>query len=140
MTEEKQYMDLDDEIILSCAFRYALGRMTYVVGTVADRLIKEYENIHPETRKFYVSDIEEADAKNNLGMDFDKKEWMKVKALFAPENHCVVKAYLNDEDMKNDKVHSVSPAVKYENEYWSLNMKSTYHTCKEIKNEILVNE
>lgn len=134
MSEERKYMDLDDEILLFCAFRYALGRQTYVVGTVVNRLIREYLNIDPINQQKYVKEIDEADVKNQIGSSYDREDWMRVKALFTPENHCFVEAYLNAEDFENNKVYGTFAAVKHDGKYYSLDMKSHYHTCKEITN------
>jgi hypothetical protein len=135
MNEEPKYMDLDDNIILFCAFRYALGRRTYVVSTVIRRLIDQYLNIHPVDREKYVEEIDKADKENDLGSSYDREDWMKVKALFTEENHCFVDTYLNQEDLENNKLYGTFAAVKHDGKYFSLDMKSHYHTCKEIKNE-----
>jgi hypothetical protein len=132
--EEQLYMGVDDEIMLFCAFRYALGRKTYVVSTVANRMISHFNEIDPVNRKKYVDEIDEAAKNDNLGWEYDTNDWLRVKALFTPENHCMVNTFLSEEDMKNNIINSTSPAVKFDGKYYTLDMKAHYHTCKEIEN------
>jgi len=55
----------DKDLILICAFRYALGRRTYVVSkALYQREIKEHEKQY-----------------GNLGMDMDKEQWYKILQL-----------------------------------------------------------
>jgi hypothetical protein len=131
--DEKTYMDLDDEILLFCAFRYALGRQTYVVSTVIGKLIKEFENIDPINRKKYVQEIDEAISDNHIGSDYDKEDWLKVKALFTPENHYMVKAYTSQENMNNDISSETLTAIKHDGKYYSMDMKSFYPFSIEVQ-------
>ncbi len=68
-----------EETILFWAFRYALGRMTYVVGDVGDHIIRNTEKISWETKKKIIGEIREKEYKNELGMECDKKKWLEVK-------------------------------------------------------------
>jgi hypothetical protein len=135
--ENQKYMDVDDEIMLFCAFRYALGRKTYVVSTVANRMISKFNEIDPINRKKYVEEIDVAEKNNDLGWDCDINDWLRVRALFTPENHCMVHTFLSEEDMKNNIIHSTSPAVRFQEKYFTLDMKAHYHTCKEINKEVV---
>ena len=49
--------DVNDEILLFCAFRYALGRHSYVVGTIVQHIKDNWENIHHEKRYLYKKEI-----------------------------------------------------------------------------------
>lgn len=69
------------ETILVFAFRYALGRMTYSTSLMADVLIREWEMIHPLTRKQIQDDIELAIKQNDAGMECDIAEWRRVLEL-----------------------------------------------------------
>ena len=62
-----------DDLVYLAAFRYALGRMTYIVSTIADELIKA--DLSDETKKTIVREIK--------AMDFDRKEWTRVKEKFV---------------------------------------------------------
>lgn len=67
-----------DEHILFMAFRYALGRMTYVVSEVADTLIKKWPEISPKYQELIHQEIKKAIADKNAGMDMDVQQWLKV--------------------------------------------------------------
>jgi endonuclease III-like uncharacterized protein len=64
--------------LLFCSFRYALGRRTYIVGTVANLLIKHINFIEDKDIHTIRREISMAIAENNAGMDMDVQEWMSV--------------------------------------------------------------
>jgi isocitrate/isopropylmalate dehydrogenase len=68
----------DQEQILHCAFRYALGRMTYIVGFVADAVIHAWPNLSPQMQAMIVREIEEAFYSGRGGMDMDRRQWRRV--------------------------------------------------------------
>ena len=77
--------DVNDEILLFCAFRYALGRHSYVVGTIVQHIKDNWENIHHEKRYLYKKEIREYYA-NHMGWntdlnDWDKEEWETILNL-----------------------------------------------------------
>lgn len=72
-------MNLSEDILF-CAFRYALGRMTHAVSTVAEEIILHAPKIHRNTRDMMAKEIREALAKNQAGMDMDRKQWEAVLA------------------------------------------------------------
>jgi hypothetical protein len=141
-------LDTDDRILLNCAFRYALGRMTYVVGSIVEQLIKAYPvlNIHDRIR--IAKEIEEAINEGHAGWDCDVKEWKRVMYLFRDENHVKVQAYKvakgagRIEDGTKDYTpievsgeFDVVDAVKMDGKYYSLDMEKYYHTVKEINDK-----
>ena len=65
------------EQIYISAVRYALGRMTYIVGITVDFMLKQ--ELSKECRRIMLLDIDEAFRTDNFGMDFDKKDWLKLK-------------------------------------------------------------
>lgn len=67
------------EIVLVCAFRYALGRQTYVVGEVGDTIIANKAALSPKVRNLIKKEITEAEYANGLGADVDAKVWHKVR-------------------------------------------------------------
>jgi len=72
----------DRGLILMCAFRYALGRRTYVVSSVVDELIANWKNFDPSRREQYQREIKEhKDMFGNLGMDCDESEWNRILEL-----------------------------------------------------------
>lgn len=70
-----------NETIIFCAFRYALGRSTYVVSVVVQEIIKEWNNLHSQTKRNIKTEINEAIDNNYIGMDIDEKEWLKILNL-----------------------------------------------------------
>jgi hypothetical protein len=77
-----------EESILFCAFRYALGRMTYVVNEVATYIIDRRHSLSADFAKLVIREISEAEAKGRIGMDCDHEDWMNVRrALTAPYNY-----------------------------------------------------
>ena len=78
------------------AFRYCLGRMTYIVSDCADWLVDRWPQFPPNVQALIRRDLEEAFAKDDedratgasfkaLGWDCDRAEWEKVRALWAGE-------------------------------------------------------
>lgn len=73
-----------------CAFRYALGRATYIVSEVCDLL--ESLPLSPRTVSLVVRDVEEAKRRDDfarelgrvtllpLGMDCDRDRWLDFQA------------------------------------------------------------
>lgn len=66
------------EDILFYAFRYALGRMTYAVADVASEIRAHNPTLSNKTRALIIKEIKEAEAADGLGMDMDRKEWLKT--------------------------------------------------------------
>lgn len=58
-----------------CAFRYALGRMTYIVGDVCDILRKNVDKIDPYNRELMIKEINKAIKDGHAGMDGDVQKW-----------------------------------------------------------------
>ena len=63
----------DYESILICALRYALGRRSYMVGTVTRYIISEIPKLSDKCKKIMITDIEQAPY---YGDDWDKEDWM----------------------------------------------------------------
>ena len=67
-------MNLSEDILFS-AFRYALGRMTYVVDEVADTIKEHAAEINPKYRAMMIREIEQAILKDAAGMEMDRRTW-----------------------------------------------------------------
>ena len=85
-----------DHLMVIAAFRYCLGRMTYIVGDCASLLIKIWPYLSKETQNIIKRDLEEAFARDDedreagrdykaLGHDCDRAEWSRVRKLWAAE-------------------------------------------------------
>jgi hypothetical protein len=69
----------DERLVLICAFRYALGRMTYVVGTVVDLIRNNWHVLDDGTKDLFVREIHDHKRVfGNIGMDFDERAWMSI--------------------------------------------------------------
>ena len=73
--------DVNQDIILFCAFRYALGRSTYVVGTISDIIIANWDHMTPLRRQLYKNEIREAITHNKCGWECDVKDWNRILEL-----------------------------------------------------------
>ena len=67
------------ELTLGCAFRYALGRRTYVVSHVVDEILNNWEELSKSFKERTVKEIIEykKDYKT-LGDSCDETDWMKI--------------------------------------------------------------
>lgn len=69
----------DPESILSCAFRYALGRRTYIVSTVVSEILNNWEQINPHVLERFKKEIlEHKEVYKEIGMACDEQEWMSI--------------------------------------------------------------
>ena len=82
-----------DDLMAVAAFRYSLGRMTYIVSDCADWLCEQWPNIAENARKVIQRDLEEAFKRDDearadgndykpLGHDCDRAQWEKVRRLW----------------------------------------------------------
>lgn len=78
-----------DDLIL-CAFRYCLGRRSYVVPDMALYLEKHWLDICPEYRKIIRKEIVSAIEKGCAGMDQDEETWviMLKNVLIKEDEAC----------------------------------------------------
>lgn len=85
-----------NQLMVISAFRYCLGRQTYIVGTCADWLILQWDNFTNETKDLIKRELEEAFTAHNaavcsksdyrpLGAPCDVREWERVRALWLPK-------------------------------------------------------
>jgi hypothetical protein len=73
---------LTDPIILMSAFRYALGRASYIVGWVADELIAHRDALRPDWRQDTVREIRQAFGGDAAGWGIDAVTWQRVVTAF----------------------------------------------------------
>lgn len=71
--------------MVRCAFRYALGRMTYIVGDVCEEISRCIGLIETRDLKLMRTEIEEAHSRGGLGMDCDQAEWMRLRLEIEEE-------------------------------------------------------
>jgi hypothetical protein len=66
------------EQVLICAFRYALGRRTYIVNEIVNEIVTNWNQLSPYSKVLIRKEIIEC---NDLGAEMDKKEWDKILKL-----------------------------------------------------------
>lgn len=71
-------MKVDEAIVLMCATNYALGRATYVVGSVVSELKKNWDDFSDGNKETLIKQITEAIETGNAGWDCDVEEWKKI--------------------------------------------------------------
>jgi hypothetical protein len=62
-----QFGGLDDELMTMAAFRYCLGRRSYIVGACIDWLKRNWQKFTPNTQRVIVRDIVEALQRDEAG-------------------------------------------------------------------------
>ncbi len=67
--------------ILFYAFRYALGRKTYVVSDVINCLEQNWSKLDYQQKAEIQGEIQTAIDEQNAGMDMDIKQWQKILDL-----------------------------------------------------------
>ena len=72
-----------DEQILICAVRYALGRMSYMVGVVCEYVYFKRKTLSNECINIIIRDIEEEKERHHkagqlLGMECDERTWIRL--------------------------------------------------------------
>lgn len=76
------FSDVNQDILMVCAFRYALGRRTYVVSTIASIMRSNWANIPTDRRKFFKKEISEAIKQGCAGHEkIDVPEWESILRL-----------------------------------------------------------
>ena len=75
------FNDIDQDILLFCAFRYALGRRTYVPSVIEKIIIGNWENMPPITREKFKNEIREALDSHRAGDTYDEDGWMRILDL-----------------------------------------------------------
>jgi hypothetical protein len=68
---------IDDGVLFN-AFRYSLGRRTYVVAETAKAIKMNVSRIQPKLRIKMIEEIEEAIRDGHAGMQMDIDEWRGV--------------------------------------------------------------
>ena len=85
MKNKKLVLDDDFSLVMICAFRYALGRMTYVMSTVPEFIEKNIEKVLTKDIELMCREITEYEEQNCLGMSCDKKNWIDFREFLEEE-------------------------------------------------------
>ena len=79
-----------DELIITCAVRYALGRQSYIVGVVSDYVANKRKVLSDSCKKIIMQDIkEEIEFYHRqgltLGMKCDEQAWLNLLTRLKEE-------------------------------------------------------
>lgn len=67
--------------LLIYAFRYALGRKTYAVSTVANIIKDSWNKLSENDKKLIRREIDEALATGAAGHDMDRQQWQSIMKM-----------------------------------------------------------
>ena len=71
----------DGDVVLMCAFRYALGRRSYITGVLVDVICKEWGSISSNLKRTIKREISEAINDKKAGDGIDIYHWERILAL-----------------------------------------------------------
>lgn len=82
-------MSIEEEILV-CAVRYALGRMSYVVGDVCKYIANKKDSLSEHCKAIIARDIEEEIERHHrsgytCGMECDEKDWLQLLEVLKGE-------------------------------------------------------
>lgn len=76
----------DFSLTILCAFRYALGRMTYVTDVIPEFIRNNIDNIFTKDINIMISEIDEhRQWERGLGMECDKHNWLRLRQFLCNE-------------------------------------------------------
>ncbi|MFW5847097.1 MAG: hypothetical protein ACOCUU_02985 [Nanoarchaeota archaeon] len=87
---DKKLFDIDKSdlrLIMMCAFRYSLGRMTYMPWTITELIKKNSFLFNSRDWKQFIKEIKEHEKFSNLGMDCDIKTWENFVKFCKEQNN-----------------------------------------------------
>lgn len=70
---------MDFRLLILSAFRYALGRMTYIVPVVANVIRESKDKLDNQAIDLIIQEIEDAEKRDGLGMECDIDVWIGLK-------------------------------------------------------------
>lgn len=75
-----------DNLMVIAAFRYCLGRRTYIVSDCVAWLIEIWPQLEDRDKRLIKKEVNEALIMNQAGDDCDKNEWIKIMELDNENN------------------------------------------------------
>lgn len=71
----------DDRLILISAFRYALGRMTYMPSVICAEIKRQWPYLSEGDKALFQREVKEAIDRDLAGMDIDQRVWAELLEL-----------------------------------------------------------
>lgn len=111
----REISPFDLNTLILCAFRYALGRKTYIVKDISDLILKYQDNLQPHIIDRIRKEIVQAIETNNYGMEMDREEWMKLNKELNMKKLCNKKIKRTEYSLieGDDKKYHVRKSVGY---------------------------
>ena len=78
-------MTYGENQVYFCAFRYCLGRMTFVVNTFCEEAQKKIGEISDRILEAMEGEISAAELFDELGGECDKADWLKLRDAIRVE-------------------------------------------------------
>lgn len=76
----------DNRLILISAFRYALGRRTYITCCISDEILNNWEVLSKFDKSLFAKEIKEhKELYGNLGDKCDHDSWWKIVIKYEKE-------------------------------------------------------
>lgn len=73
--------------VIICAFRYALGRSSYVVNQIVTEIHNNWKYLREADQDLIVREIQAHKEKfGKIGHDIDEREWMTIVERYNEEN------------------------------------------------------
>lgn len=69
---------MDQQDLIVCAFRYCLGRSTYIVGAMCNHLRDHWDEICKPLQNLIKKEIKDAIDRDVCGMEMDCKAWKEL--------------------------------------------------------------
>jgi hypothetical protein len=85
VTQLKSKRILVDDIVLVCAFRYALGRRSYITGWISDEIKRCWMKLDNKFQVLIQKEIREAIEEDRAGMSIDVSSWKGILDLKVKE-------------------------------------------------------
>ena len=75
----------DTDLIINAAVRYALGRKSYIVSSVCNYIVANYDTLTEKCVEVIVQDIGNAIKEKKLGDACDRVEWLSLLKFIEKE-------------------------------------------------------
>lgn len=79
--KHEKHKPIIDDLMTVAAFRYCLGRASYIVSHCVEYLCKHWDQIPGNTKRLIHNEIQRAFEIKTYGMEMDKKQWQKILDL-----------------------------------------------------------
>ena len=89
MSKEKvpDLLDIWEDLMVHAAFRYCLGRATYIVPVCVDWLLRLWIHLHKNTQQQIRQEVQAALDNKKAGWDMDEECWIKLLQNTEEQDH-----------------------------------------------------